>query len=456
MPPIDTGQARTDLYGLGKGDAQVFDLDNATQQIMQNREHKFANDQAVAKQKDKRQEDVYKDMGDLNNVAIYAGHRPDFAEKQKQLTDYVEKNIQKLRAGDTDAFMQYQNLYSDIKTQAELSKNFREQKERMGLDILKDPEAYRDESLDYFDKTGRNEDGSMNFEIDPSKVKKNTDLVNDFRTNIRPIIEDMAKGKSYSYTDAQGNENSMDINSFDKKHATVLLEDSLKRPKIAEQAAYDYSKLPEDEQKKYNGYTDFYIQKMLPMALVDQNKTTVKNAEDKKYTYKDGSWNNDTYSWTYNKGRVAEGATPAPGFKEGDTYQEISLSNRKSEADNKPIAMTMANGETIVGVPKGIIKKDGWDKWEVAVEHIDPKTNKPVLDKNGKTKVAYVPVRNNTAKIQGEYGFNVDEAIKQIPQEKQKTASLADIKAKVGTKGYEGYTEEELIDYYKGLGYKIK
>ena len=36
-----------------------------------------------------------------------------------------------------------------------------------------------------------------------------------------------------------------------------------------------------------------------------------------------------------------------------------------------------------------------------------------------------------------------------------KTVSLATLRSKVGTKGYEGYSEKELIDYYKSQGYTI-
>jgi hypothetical protein len=33
---------------------------------------------------------------------------------------------------------------------------------------------------------------------------------------------------------------------------------------------------------------------------------------------------------------------------------------------------------------------------------------------------------------------------------------MSAIKSLVGTKGYEGYTEKELVDYYKSQGYTIK
>ena len=401
-------------YGIGKGLAQVIDLTPLRENAANEAKFNYAKRQADQAKKDKRASDIYSALGDLDSAAIYSGHRPEFAQAQKDLSSFVYENIDKLRSGDTDTTMQFQNMYSQIKTNAELSKNFRETKERLGLEIAKDPTKYRPESIDYYTQSGRNPDGSLSYELDPSQLKTNTDLITDFKTNIRPIIEDMAKGKSYSYTDAQGNETSVDINNFDRKSARALLLEQVKRPEVAEQAAYEFNKLSPDEQNQYGDFNEYYVEKMMPMALVDQNKTVVKKGEDKKYTFKDGAWTNDTYAWTYNKGKIADRAEPAPGFEQGDEYEEISLSNRKTETDNKPIALTQANGETHYGIPKGIIKKKGWDQWRVAVEQVDKKTGRPVVGKNGKVKVAYVPLKNNTAKIQGEYGFNAEEAIKEV------------------------------------------
>jgi hypothetical protein len=39
---------------------------------------------------------------------------------------------------------------------------------------------------------------------------------------------------------------------------------------------------------------------------------------------------------------------------------------------------------------------------------------------------------------------------------KGKSVSLSTIRSKVGTKGFEGYTEKELVDYYKSQGYNVK
>lgn len=423
------------IYGIGKGQAQVVDLSPLREGAREEARLNFSKKEADEKRKAGRMADIYSSLSDLDKYAIYSGHRPEFAQKQKELRQYVIDNIGALKSGNDEMVtMKFQDMASEIRTNAELSKNFREQKERLALEIAKDPTKFRKESIDYFTNSGRNEDGSISYELDPGQLKTNTDLVTDFRTNVRPIIEDLAQGTSYSYTDAEGNQSSVDINNFDEPHARDLLKDQLrKRPEVAEQAAYNYSKLPAEDQKQYADFTEYYVEEMLPMAIVNKNKTVIKKGEDKKYTFKDGAWSNDTYSWTYNEGKVREGAKKtvtlpdgskkevtniAPGFKDGDTYQEISLSNRKTETDNKPIALTQANGETIIGIPKGLIKKDDWDTWRVAIEHTD-KDGKVLKDKEGKAKIAYLPVKNNTGKIQGEYGFNVQDAIKEVDKGKK-------------------------------------
>jgi hypothetical protein len=40
--------------------------------------------------------------------------------------------------------------------------------------------------------------------------------------------------------------------------------------------------------------------------------------------------------------------------------------------------------------------------------------------------------------------------------QKAKTVKISTIKSKVGTKGFEGYTEKELVDYYKSQGYTVE
>lgn len=50
-----------------------------------------------------------------------------------------------------------------------------------------------------------------------------------------------------------------------------------------------------------------------------------------------------------------------------------------------------------------------------------------------------------------------DKVVKpKAEKSKKKIAKISDIKSKVGKKGFEGYTEKELVDYYKSQGYTIE
>ena len=44
---------------------------------------------------------------------------------------------------------------------------------------------------------------------------------------------------------------------------------------------------------------------------------------------------------------------------------------------------------------------------------------------------------------------------KETTKTKSKSLKMDMIKSKVGTKGFEGYTEKELVDYYKSQGYTV-
>lgn len=69
------------------------------------------------------------------------------------------------------------------------------------------------------------------------------------------------------------------------------------------------------------------------------------------------------------------------------------------------------------------------------------------------------PGSNNYNALVSIPGFKdtyIDPTLKLGGRGEKKTVSSATIKAKVGTKGFEGYSEQELIDYYKGLGYTVK
>ena len=60
-------------------------------------------------------------LGDLNDGSIFARDQALFAKRRGELVDYTKSNIQKLRKGDSDAWMGFHQLYGDIATEMNLS-----------------------------------------------------------------------------------------------------------------------------------------------------------------------------------------------------------------------------------------------------------------------------------------------------------------------------------------------
>lgn len=85
--------------------------------------------------------------------------------------------------------------------------------------------------------------------------------------------------------------------------------------------------------------------------------------------------------------------------------------------------------------------------------------NKNITKFRGETGIDLIPMVQSTARKGGLIYTNPGAAKPKTTGKTEsagKTATLADIKALVGKPGYDGYTEKELIDYYKSLGYEIK
>ena len=94
---ISPQEARTDIYGINKGDAQVFDQ-SAIQDALKT--DKLMAAQKAAKKEDEqkgRENKVYADVAGLESVKILPADRQYFADKQKAVQDYVVQNIGKLK-----------------------------------------------------------------------------------------------------------------------------------------------------------------------------------------------------------------------------------------------------------------------------------------------------------------------------------------------------------------------
>lgn len=125
-------------------------------------------------------------------------------------------------------------------------------------------------------------------------------------------------------------------------------------------------------------------------------------------------------------------------------------------------------GEKVSGQPTGVIQDmGGADDTNLEMEVII--TGKDRFGAPTKEK-KFIPLTKsdvNKKKFEGEYGVDIDKLYndpnfigqgkKDVSERpKEKTVSVDKIKALVGKPGYEGYSEQELIEYYKSQGYNIK
>jgi len=278
---INPGEARTDLYGIGKGAAQVIDLSPLREQNALNQKEAFARQQQENSQQQERENEINKNIGALSTVAINPADRGVFAQKAKAIQDYTIKNIKALRSGDPTARMGFDNLYGDYMQQGEQSKNARQQAEAIGKQISENPDVYRNESKDYLRNFFHpNEDGSVHSSFDTNQIKKNYDTQQYIKQNIRPIAEDIAnKGSSEFINPLTGLKSTYTKDNLTQDESDKLFHDTiLSNHNAYEQGVYDLSKDPE-AQKKFGTDVNAYLKdKYYPQFQINRNKISLSEA----------------------------------------------------------------------------------------------------------------------------------------------------------------------------------
>lgn len=145
--------------------------------------------------------------------------------------------------------------------------------------------------------------------------------------------------------------------------------------------------------------------------------------------------------------------------RSSNDYEVVSVGNYP--VLNRDIVVKNNDGSTRT------LKKGSLAQPNYASKFPENVTDKPyihVQEKVGDSKVdklvdySYMPKGLTKAQNEALKGFKPATQTKATPATKTtvKTANKSQIKSLVGTKGYEGYTEQELIDYYKSQGYTIK
>lgn len=229
MYKVTTGDARTDLYGIGKGAAQVFDLSPLREQAAQENQQNFAKRQLEKKEGEDRVNDVTTELSGLNKVAVLDRERPMFAQMQAELYNDVKNNIGKIRNNDTQALLDIKQKMGDIYTKAELSKNTREQLEKYSSSMLnKGFDKYNQKGVDYLNDFISNEKNNGNYQFDPSQIYENFDYSDH-------VTKDL-----YQYASKYANDNKKGLNSnFSLGQSKQLLADDYNSDPIKMRQAND-------------------------------------------------------------------------------------------------------------------------------------------------------------------------------------------------------------------------
>lgn len=234
MFKINPGEAKTDLYGIGKGEAQVFDTSQTERAALFAQKQKAAAERLKQKQEADRLGDISKQLGAMSSVAYMPRDRELIAGKTQGVKDYVLKNVDKLTKGDPASMIEFQNLYGDLKSTAEQSKNAREFWEQEGNKIASNPGLYRPEAIDYhMGFAGKEHMGD--FAYDATQLKHNVDYGKHVLDNLLPAAQKMARQNGYN-TD------------FTPEQAKQLIADDLDSSDVKfEQVAYDFNKANPEE-----------------------------------------------------------------------------------------------------------------------------------------------------------------------------------------------------------------
>lgn len=258
MFKVSTQDARTDLYGIGKGAAQVLDLTPLREQAQLEEKERFAQQQAKAKTRADRQDKINEQIGALGSVAINPRDRELFAQKQKSVRDYVIQNSDALNNGDANAAMGFQNLYGNLMTEAEQSKNGREQWEQIGQQIAKDPSKYRPEAIEHY-MDYMHPDHAGQYEFDTTPLKQNFDYSDHVTKDLFPHAKSVAGANEHGYS-----------SSFNLKQANDLIADDLTDPVKFEQAHYDYEK--SDDKLGAKTPLEYYQKRYAPKLVINSTK----------------------------------------------------------------------------------------------------------------------------------------------------------------------------------------
>ncbi len=271
MYKVSPREARTDLYNTGENSDQIFDPSITIHNIDRDaaaRERKAA---AKAKAEQENQDDIEAQLKSMGGKAIMSHDTPLVAQKSQAVIDYTSKNIDKLKAGDMNARMGFDNIIGDLQTTTAQSVDKRQKVEQTGAMIAANPSKFRQDSVDNFmDFYSSKHAGDMNF--NPANyLKENINYNDRVVKELSPFAQRMAQESPLKkvYTKDQANE---------------LIASDLEDPHMFDQANYDFNNATDKLGAKTP--VEYYQKRYAPKLVVSDTKSPaewmVNGSSDKR------------------------------------------------------------------------------------------------------------------------------------------------------------------------------
>ncbi len=276
MYRVSPGESQTNLYQTGENSNQVFDPSISLHTLDRDATMRERAAAAKVKKQQENDNDIEAQLKSMGGKAIMSHDTPLIAGKAQAVIDYTRKNIDKLRAGDMNARMGFDQAMGDLQTTTAQSVDKRQKWEQANQLMAANPDKYRPDSIQkQLEFAGSTNAGNFNYNP-ADNLKENIDLDKDFKENVRPQIEDMAMQGTTDYINPKtGVKTTTKTNSLTDDQIKEVLKDRLANHNIYDQAAYDLSKETPEKQKKYNGdVNQYYIDKMLPYGRINRNEKT--------------------------------------------------------------------------------------------------------------------------------------------------------------------------------------
>jgi hypothetical protein len=257
MYEINTNQARTDLFGVNKGLAQV--LDNSVYQDIgkQLRAQEFEQQQAEARQMASAQKAIDSEVNNLGDEVFFRD-QPMFVKRQNEIADYVKKNAVALKNGDTNAQQEFNNMLNSFHSDAKISNEAGKQwyaSKRMAQEAQNQGKVFRPESLQALEDFAKPEYAG---DWDVSKVnpKLNFNYSDHVEKNLIPLA-----GKLAEHNSTRG------YKRVTPEEAGEIIKTDLEDANKADQMAYDFQNA--EDKLGAKDYIDYAIKKYSPYLTVD-------------------------------------------------------------------------------------------------------------------------------------------------------------------------------------------